>query len=375
MSANPSRLGLKILAVLVVTAAAAAAVWFTFRPVATVAIVKPGPATKIVPGTVVVTAEKTSEIKSEAEGRLVESQLLPGKVVKEGETLAQIDHSDIDIEIQHWESELAAMKKTIELSDATADRNWKTTEEAFKETERLHKLQSLSDVAFTQAQRAHESATQQREVTAVANARQVENLENKLQTLRLQRTRMTVTAPFDGVISQVSANKGDLINNKQALATLITLTRLVTGKISEENFADVQVGQKARVNFLGYHDEMFDATVSKKLPTAEEATQRYLVYLDVAIAPERLLPNLTGEVAVKISEHEAKALVPRRAIFDGTFVYVVESGRVAKRKVELGYTSLTVAEVTNGLQAGDQVIVDNLDQFAEGDRVRTVVAK
>jgi RND family efflux transporter MFP subunit len=173
----------------------------------------------------------------------------------------------------------------------------------------------------------------------------------------------------------VSANKGDLINNKQALATLITLTRIVTGKISEENFADVQVGQKARVNFLGYHDEMFDATVSRKLPTAEESTQRYLVYLDVAIAPERLLPNLTGKVAVVVGEHAAKALVPRRAIFDGAFVYVVDGGRVVKRKVELGYTSLTVTEVTNGLEAGDQVILDNLDQFAEGDRVRVELSK
>ncbi|MBI5766593.1 MAG: efflux RND transporter periplasmic adaptor subunit [Verrucomicrobia bacterium] len=375
MSANPSRTGLKFFVTLVVLAAAGVAGWLSFRPVAKVAAVRPGAASKIVPGTVVVTPEKTLEIRSEADGRLLESELAPGKKVKEGDKLAQIDATDIDIQIKHNESELAALRKTIEINDAKAQLAWKTTEEEFKETERLYQTQSLAEVPFTKAKRTFEVQKEEIKLTKIANERQIESLENTLETLRLQRKRTTVLAPFEGEVSLVYFHPGALIEKKQTLATLITANRLVIGKISEENFAEIQLGQTGLVKFLGYGDETFSAKVIKKLPTAEEATQRYLIYLDVTIAPERLLANLSGDVAITISERKAQTLVPRRAVFDGKFVYVVEGGRVMKRELEIGFTSLTAIEVLKGLREGEQVIADELDKFAPGDRVRVEPVK
>jgi RND family efflux transporter MFP subunit len=375
MSANPSRFGLKLSVVIVVLAAAGAAVWFSLRPVAKVVAVKSDLAQDIVPGAVVVTPEKTSEIRSEAEGRLIESELAPGKVVKEGEKLAQLDAADLDIQIKHTQSEIAAAKAMNEANDRKSALAWQTTEEEFKERERLHQNNVLADVPFAQEKRAFESKQQDLKLAKVANDQKVENLENTLATLQLRKKQTTITAPFDGVVSQVFAHKGDLIASKQALATLITVSRIVTGKISEERFAAIQVGQKALVKFLTYGDETFSAKVAKKLPTAEESTQRYIIYLDVDIPPEKLLPNLTGDLAIVVGEHPRQPLVPRRAIFDGKFVFVVENGRVARREIEVGFTSLTTAEVTKGLQPGELVIVEDRDQFAEGDRVRTDVLK
>src|SRR6185436_1820964 len=100
-------------------------------------------------GTVTVTPEKVVDITSEAEGRLAESEMAPGKTVKQGDKLAQIDPTDIKIDIKHNESELAALQDTIRLNTEKADLVWKTTEEDFKENERLHKIQSLADVPFT----------------------------------------------------------------------------------------------------------------------------------------------------------------------------------------------------------------------------------
>ena len=86
------------------------------------------------------------------------------------------------------------------------------------------------------------------------------------------------------------------------------------------------------------------------------------------------MPGLTGEVNVIVGSREAQALVPRRALF-GNNIYVVEGGRVRLRKVEVGYVSLNIAEITSGLAAGDLVIVEELDKYRDGDRVSTVVVK
>jgi multidrug efflux pump subunit AcrA (membrane-fusion protein) len=41
------------------------------------------------------------------------------------------------------------------------------------------------------------------------------------------------------------------------------------------------------------------------------------------------------------------------------------------RTIKTGYLSNTFVEVLEGLKAGDLVIVDQLDKFRDGDRVRT----
>jgi hypothetical protein len=69
-------------------------------------------------------------------------------------------------------------------------------------------------------------------------------------------------------------------------------------------------------------------------------------------------------------------LVPRRAIFNGangTAVYVVKDGRLEERAVEMGYRSFNLAEITKGVVPGDRVlIVENLDLYRDGQRVRVV---
>jgi len=59
----------------------------------------------------------------------------------------------------------------------------------------------------------------------------------------------------------------------------------------------------------------------------------------------------------------------------GTNVYVVQNGRIQLRKVEVGYVSLNVAEITSGLAPGDLVVVEELDKYRDGDRVRTELVK
>jgi RND family efflux transporter MFP subunit len=214
-----------------------------------------------------------------------------------------------------------------------------------------------------------QQAEQKVALEEVENRQKSETYANTLKTKRRQLEKMTFIAPFDGVISAVFARPGDLIAANTPIATLISTSRTVEAKISEENFAGIKVDQKASVRFLGYGNQLYGASVIKKLPTADAETQRYIVHLNVDLPSEKLIPGLTGEVTIVIGEREAKAIVPRRAL-QGNEVFVVKDGRVELRKVKVGYVALNVAEVLEGLQEGDQVLVEQLDRFHDGDRVR-----
>ena len=116
----------------------------------------------------------------------------------------------------------------------------------------------------------------------------------------------------------------------------------------------------------------FTVRVSVRARTEAEARgvmQRYTVRLDVKIAPERLVPGLSGEASVILGERADALLVPRRALL-GDAVLVVKDGRVERRRVTRGFATLEEAELTAGVAAGELVITENLDAFQAGGRVR-----
>ncbi len=94
------------------------------------------------------------------------------------------------------------------------------------------------------------------------------------------------------------------------------------------------------------------------------------IYLNVDLPLERLIPGLTGEVSIVVGEHDNALIVPRRALL-GNSLFVVKNGRVRLRNVSVGYVGLNEAEITSGVDEGDEVIAEELDRFRDGDRVRT----
>jgi len=348
--------------------AAVAAAFVLSRPVAKVVPAFAGPAIKAVSGSVTVYDEFQMELKSEIGGRVLKSVLTPGLKVKEGEFLVQIDTGDLDLEIERIESEYNAHKRRVAVGSSIKI-ELSTVREELENLERMLKLGNASESQVIQQQRLVRQYEQRLELEDVENTLRTEGFVNTLKTKRRQREKMTVTAPFDGVISAVIARPGDLIGGGAPIATIISTARTVEAKVSEENFAGLEVGQKASVRFLPYGVQLYDATIVKILPASDPQTQRYIVHLDVQIGSEKLVPGITGEVSIVVGERPAQANIPRRALF-GNNVFVVNNGLVELRQVEVGFTSLTTVEILKGLATGETVIVDEIDRFQNGDRVR-----
>lgn len=341
------------------------------QPVAPVALVKADVAQLAVPGSVTVQAEYAMELKSELGGRVLNSRLDPGLVVKAGEVLMQIDPRDTELEIEKVKSDLEAAKRRREVGTQTT-LELAAAREVLEQAVRQNKLGMVADADLVRQQRVVRGYEQKLALEEVEQKQGMEGLENLLKVKERQKEKMTVLAPFDGVVSFVYARKGDLIGSGAPLARIIATSRTVEARISEENFAGVKVGQKALVTFLPYGMTQYEATVSKLLPTADPETQRYIVHLDVKIDPVKLVPGITGEVSIMLAQRQAKAIVPRRALA-GNRLFVVKNGRLEIRPVKIGYSSLTAAEILEGATEGETVLVGLLDQFREGDRIQAVL--
>ena len=345
---------------------------YTLRPVALVAVAATGKAVRTVPGTVEVKAEFAIELKSEVGGRVIASSLEIGQRVFKNDVLVQIDTGDIDLEIERIRNEITAAKRRVELGSTLRPEvlNMKDT---LENLDRQTKAGTYPAAEFEKQKRLFQQLEQRMELDEVNSRLLLENYENSLRAKTREKTKMTIVAPSDGVVTVVTARVGDLIGSNSPIATIIAVGRTIEAKITEENFAAIKLGQMATVRFLTFGADQYNAVISKILPSADAATQRYTVFLDLALPEGRvLLPGLTGEVSVVIAERANAVIIPRRALL-GEYVYVVVGGRLVRRKVAKGYESLYQVEVVSGLAEGEQVVVEQQDRFREGERVRTQV--
>ncbi|MBI2513652.1 MAG: efflux RND transporter periplasmic adaptor subunit [Opitutae bacterium] len=355
----------------------AAAIWFIgflLRPVAIVAPATRGTAVNTVQGTVEVKAEFANELKSEVRGRVLDSSLDVGKRVFRGDVLVQLDTGDVDIDIERIKNDLVAARRKVEVG-STMRADVLNMRDTVANYTRQAEAGAYPQAELEKQRRSLQQLEQKMELDEVNLKLALQTLETSLRAKERERAKMTVIAPADGVITAVFARIGDLIGENTPIATVIATTRTVEAKLSEEKFATVKVGQKASVRFLTYGADQYNAVVSKILPSADSATQRYTVFLDVSLPEGRVLvPGLTGEVSIVISERKNAVLIPRRALI-GDYVYALNGSTLERRKVEKGFEGLNQVEILKGLQADERVVVEEMDRFRDGDHVRTQLAK
>ena len=360
----------KLFAVFVILALAAGAYFYSSKTEATVRGAWNGKAVQAVPGSVTVLAEFEMDLKSAVGGRVILSELNPGAAFKEGAILVLIDSSDLELEIERIQGEFEAAEARIAVGSSIA-LDLASAQEDLTASERLMRSGNMSESIFRKLEREVQQIEKKLELERVSNDLLILNFENTLAQKQRELEKMQVVAPFECVVSEVYARPGDLISGGAPIALLISTSRTVEARISEENFSNIRIGQSSSIRLLGYGNEQFNAEVSKVLPSADSETQRYIVHLDVEIELAKLIPGLTGEVSIITAERSNTVIMPRRALI-GEKVMVVSDGIIEIRTVESGYESLNEVEIVSGLAVGELVVIEELDLFRDGDRVNPI---
>lgn len=369
---NNGNLVLKLGVALAVLGVAAYLILQNLQGTARVKPVNRDMAVDAVTGSVVVQADGGfKELKSEAAGKVVLANIKPGSHFRKGDVLVQLDTTELDRQVaetrRKFESDRARARIVLDNNPEK-----KVAQERLETVKRLFQLGNASEDDVKTLQRALDAIETRLKLTDFDDQKAEADFKVAMEGFELLREKMRVTAPFDGTIHNDGAMtwEGALINAGQAVTQVFSRKRVVVAKISEESFGRVRVGQVARVRLLTYGSQNFDGVVSELLPTADDA-QRFTVYLDVKADPEVLKPLSTGEVTITVDQRPNQMMVLRRAVFDSNKVLIVKEGRVERREVEVGYVALNVVEVRKGLAVGDLVVVDRLEEFRPGQRVRT----
>lgn len=210
-------------------------------------------------------------------------------------------------------------------------------------------------VALEQAQRNLDTQLRTAQAT-VDNAQvAVEQAQRNLEKARL-------IAPFDGIVSAVNFSVGDSAGTGAAVTIVDLSTLQVKVTVAEVDIAKIKVGQTAQTTMDALPGKTYTAKIAAIGPVATitQGVVNYPVIAVIANPDGQVKPGMTANLAITIEQRDNVLLVPTRAIrTQGTqkTVTVLYKGLSISVPVTVGLTNDQFAEVTSGLQEGDQVVI------------------
>jgi RND family efflux transporter MFP subunit len=190
-----------------------------------------------------------------------------------------------------------------------------------------------------------------------------------------------MTAPFDGVITQIYAFTGALLpagttSNKgdSALCRLSQndLLRLVI-PVPERAVPNIQIGEPVAVNVSGM-DRTFEGKIIRFSDQIDLTTRTMHTEVDVPNPKYQLVPGMYASVKIPLRAAAKVLTVPVQAFQAGSegkgIVLVVGQGnKIERREVSVGLQSATDVEILSGLQENEAVIFGSLSQYRPGQIV------
>ena len=278
-----------------------------------------------------ISADEAINLKPAIGGKVIELLVQEGSVVKKGDLLAKLD----DTQLQQAKIQYDNM-----------DKNYRRMKE-------LKKSGSIDGATFDEVETGYK----------IAKAAYEFMLENT-----------HIQAPINGVITKRFRKEGEHYDAMMdpMLLRMINLEKVKAQiQVSDADVNLIKKGQRVilKVNNL---DVQFKGKVSFISPEADLMSGTFTVEVAVQNQNNFLRNNQFVRARILTSTSKDAIVVPQQAIIDGDHVFLIEVDKAVKKLVSLGLENEFNIEITEGLKAGDIVVILGNVGLSEGDKVEVI---
>ncbi|PDT90086.1 efflux transporter periplasmic adaptor subunit [Bradyrhizobium sp. Y36] len=337
-------------------------------PDVSVVVVKPQARAVVreLPGRIAPT--RVSDVRPRVSGIVVERLFRQGSEVKAGDPLYRIDPRPFEVEVMANEAALAKAEAAL-----------------MQAKQQAHRIATLT------SQRAAPEAENEKAVAGERQAHaEVEGRKAELARAKLNLDYATVRAPIDGVVGAALVSEGALaVQNETNLATIQQLDPIYadfTQSVNELNqlrrafeTGDLEriASDAAKVHLVLDDNTLYslDGKLLFSDAKVDAHTGQVTLRGEFPNPKRELLPGMYVRVRIDQGLDSDAIAVPQQAIQrnggGGSEVFVVkDDNHIAVQAVRTGSVQDGLWFVTEGLKAGDKVVVEGFQKFAAGDKVK-----
>lgn len=294
-----------------------------------------------------VASEDLVNAASDIGGRILQLSVSEGQAVSKGQLIARTDAESV-------RTQKDEIVKALDLAKDVFDRQ-----------KRLWDQNIGSEIQYLQAKNNKE------------------RLEKSLLTLDAQLKKANVYAPISGVVDMVFLKQGEVAGPGVPIVQILNTSRIkVVSDVPETYLGKVKVGQKVDILFPTL-DKTVNRAVTMLGRTIDPSNRTFKLEIKMDNPKNELKPNLLS--VIKISDYvlnDAIVLpleIIQQEVTGQKYVYVAEnannSWKAKKVNVTTGESTEGKTVITNGLTAGDKIILKGARSMTNGQPIIVENAK
>jgi len=283
-------------------------------------------------------SDESVTLRPEVAGRISSIHFLEGERVARGAALVKLDPSVTEAEERQ----------------ARANLTW-----AKQKYQRAIDLQKQGFISGQAKDEAENNLTVSEAALALAEAR---------------LAKLTISAPFSGIIGLRSVSVGDYVKEGADMVNLEAIDPLkVDFRVPEVYLTQLHVGQTLHVTLDAMPGKTYEGKLLAINPLIDAAGRSVVIRAQVKNQDSALRPGMFARVRLFTRDLQEALVVPEQAIVpqgDEWFVYRVVDGKAQRAKVDIGQRREGKAEIMKGLADGDLVVTAGQLKLREGVAVQ-----
>lgn len=278
-------------------------------------------------------SDESVMLRPEVAGRIQAIEFREGQPVERGQVLFKLDDSVARAEFDQAQANLALAQSHYR---------------------RAVDLQGRGFVSQQARDEAGSNLKVQQAATALAQAR---------------LDKMTLRAPFAGIVGLRSVSVGDYVAQGQDLVPLEAIDPLkVDFRVPEMYFNNIRVGQSLNIRLDALPGAERQGQVYAVSPLVDAGGRSVLLRATVPNEDARLRPGMFARVQLLFGTDDVLA-VPEAALApsgQAQYVFKVKDGHAYRTEVTLGERRDGLVEILTGVALGDQVVIAGFQRLTDG---------
>jgi RND family efflux transporter MFP subunit len=294
-----------------------------------------------------------SQLAFQVGGKIIARNVELGSIVRQGQTLMQIDARDVEQSVVSQKAQVVQAKSQLQL----AEQNLKRYHQLFIED-------VISRSQLEQYQAAYDIARAGHEQTLALYTQSIHQMDYT----RLKSDKA-------GVVSSINAEVGQVVGPGQVVVTVVQDgEREIEINVSENRIEAIRLSSKAKITFWALPGVTIEGKICEIAPMADAVSRTYNVRVALAQASPQVRLGMTASVLI----HEAGGasfipFIPLSALYQtGTTpqVWVIQQDTVHLRPIRTGVFGNDQVQILSGLNAGDVIVTAGVHKLRDGQKVK-----